>query len=94
MIQEVLEEQPHLMKDHYLRTSAELRTLVIVRSADNRLLTAVVTKEVELGHIAGFFRTRRRLGMYERMAPAPENGAGGGPTNAVNGEAARHLDPE
>ena len=26
------------------------------------------------------------------MAPAPEEGAGGGPANVVNGEAARHLD--
>ena len=35
------------MKDHYLRASAELRTLVIDRSADNRLIMAMVTKEVE-----------------------------------------------
>ena len=82
------------MKDHYLWTLAELHTLAIAHSADNEMLTSVVTKEVELGHIAGLLRTWRRMGMYEKMAPAPEEGAGGGPVNTVNGEAARHLDPE
>ena len=83
------------MKDNYLQTSVELWTLVIVWSANNGLLTAVVTKEVELEHIVGFFRTQRRVGMYERMAPMPEEVVGEGPmntVNAVNGEAARHLD--
>ena len=85
------------MQDHYLRTSAELRTLAIATSADNELLTSVVTKEVALGYIAGYFRMRRTLGMFERMAPALEGGAGGGPANKVNtrnGEVARQLDPE
>ena len=90
----ISEEQLHLVKDYYLWTLVELHTLAIAQSADNEMLMSVVTKEVELGHIAGFFRMRRRLGMYERMAPALEEGAGGGPANAVNGEAARHLNPE
>ena len=67
------------MQDHYLQTSAELRTLIIATSADNELLTSVVTKEVALGYIAGYFRMRRTLGMFERMDPALEGGAGGGP---------------
>ena len=81
------------MKDHYLRTSEKLYTLAMARSTDNKMLMSVVTKEVALGHIAEFFRTRRRLGMYKRMAPALEGGAGGRPANIVNagnGEAARH----
>ena len=85
------------MQDHYLQTSAELRTLTIATSADNELLTSVVTKEVALGYIAGYFRMRRTLGMFERMAPALEGGAGGGPANIVNawnGEAARQFNPE
>ena len=45
------------MKDHYLWTSAELHTLAITQSVDNKMLMSVATKEVELGHIAGFFRT-------------------------------------
>ena len=80
------------MKDHYIRTSAELRTLTIATSADKELLTSVVTKKVVLGYldkipnlsslvgyIAGYFRMRRILGIFERMAPALEGGAGGGP---------------
>ena len=55
LIQEDSEDQPHLFKDYYLRTSTELRTLAIVRSVDKGLLMAVVTKEVVLGHIAEFF---------------------------------------
>ena len=66
------------MQDHYIQTSAELHTLAIATSADNELLTSVVTKEVALGYIAGYFRMRRTLGMFERMAPAREGGAGGG----------------
>ena len=85
------------MKENYLRTSTELRTLAITRSVDNEQLMCAVTKEVVLGYIAGYFRMRRTLGMFERMAPALEGGAGGGPTNIVNmgnGDAARQFDPE
>ena len=97
LIQEDSEEQPHRMKDHYIQTSAELRTLTIATSTDKELLTSVVTKEVELRYIARYFRMRRTLGMFERMAPALEGGAGGGAANIVNagnGEAARQFDPE
>ena len=77
--------------DRYLWTSAEQRTLAIIWSADNGLLTAVVTKEVSLDTL------QRRVGMYERMAPVPEEVTGGGPGNAVsavNGEVARQFNPE
>ena len=97
LIQENSDEHPHCMKEHYLWTLAELCTLAIARSAENEQLTSVVTKEVVLGYIAGYFRMRRTLGMFERMASTLEGGAGGGPANIVNagnGEAARQFDPE
>ena len=31
--------------------------------------------------------------LYERMAPALEGGAGGGPANMGNGDVVRHFDP-
>ena len=69
LIQEEWEDQPHLVKYHYLQTLADLRTMAIVWSADDALLTAVVAKVVALRHIAEFFRTRRRVGMHKRMVP-------------------------
>ena len=78
LLHEVLAEHLNLVKDHYLRTLADLRTLAITQSTANSMITSVVTKEVELRYIAGFFKVRRNLGMHERMAPAPKEGAGGG----------------
>ena len=84
LIQENSEEHPHRMKEYYLRTLVELRKLAIARFTNIEPLTATVIKETELGYIAGYFRMRRTLGLYERMAPALQGGAGGGPGNLGN----------
>ena len=71
-----------------------LLTKEIIRSADNALLLFIVLKEMELGHIAEFFRTWRRVGMHERMALLQEEV--GGPANtayAGNRDTARQYDP-
>ena len=69
------------MKENFLRTTAEFRALAISQAANNAVLISVVIREVELRHIAGFFKTRRALGMHERMVLSPKDGAGGGPAN-------------
>ena len=77
----------------YLRTSLDLCTHAITRSANNEMIMMVAPKEVTLGHIREYFRMRTALGMYERLGATPVGGAGGGPANIVNagnGEAARH----
>ena len=50
-------------------------------------------KEVLLGHITDFLKARTPLGMYERMAPTPDDRARGEPANLENGETTRYLDP-
>lgn len=72
----------------------ELRELAITRSANNEWLMAPVTKETALRYITGYFRMRRMLGLFERMAPALEGGAGGGPANLGNGDTVKQFDPE
>ena len=95
LIQEEWEDQPNLMKDHYLQASEDLRTMVIIRSANDTLLTAMVMKEVALCHIVEIFRTQRRVGMHERMAP-PQEEAGEFTNTAYagNGDVARQHDPK
>ena len=69
--------------------------MAIFRSAEDALLTAVVTKEVALGHIVEFFRTPRRVGMQERMAlPQEEAGGLANATYTGNGDLARQHDPK
>ena len=73
------------MNENFLRITAELRALAMSQAANNVVLISVVIREVELGHIVGFFKTRRALGMHKRMALSLMNGAGGGPTNFIKG---------
>ena len=76
-----LEGEERDMRNTQCANLADLQIMAIVRSADDVLLTAVVSKEVVLGHIAEFFRTRRRMGMQERMAPVQKEV--GGPANTA-----------
>ena len=92
LIHETYEAHPHRMKEHFLKTTGELRSLAISRSPHHAVITAVVTKEIAIGHIAEFFRSRQRLGMFERMIPASTGMAGGESNRDGSGQATRALD--
>ena len=64
LLYEASADHPNLVKENFLRTSVDLRALVITQSTTNTVLTSVVTKEVELGHIAGFLKARTALRMH------------------------------
>ena len=78
LLYEVSAEYPNLVKNQYLRTVADLRALVITQSAANTVITSVVTKEVDLGHIAGFFKARKIWGCMREWPPQPRKGQEGG----------------
>ena len=92
LLHEASQEHPHCMKEHFLKTTGELHTLAISQSSHNAPITSIVTKEIKLGHIAAFFKARRALGLFERMAQAPVEIAGGEQVNSGNGEAPRYMD--
>ena len=56
----------------------------------------IMVREVQLGHIAKYFRWRTFMGHPKRLAGLPAGaGAGGGTANhGGNAEAARPNDPE
>ena len=51
IVYEESKQQPKQMKENFLRTTAEFRTLAITQAADSAMLTAMVVQEVELRHI-------------------------------------------
>ena len=58
LIQEEWEDQPNLVKDHYLRTSKSLWTRAIVKETNNLGLMSIVLRETRLRHMVEFFIAR------------------------------------
>ena len=94
MLTKNIDQHPTLVRDSFLGTTDKLWLLAITRGVNSAVISNSVIKEVELGHIAAFFRGRQALGLYERMAPNTFIGAGGGPGPVANPEVGRHLDPQ
>ena len=83
-----------MVRDWFLTSSNDYRVLAITRSAHSEAIASAVTKEAELGHLAGFFHGRQELGLYGKMnlntaaLGRGEIGRGGGL------EATRPVDPQ
>ena len=77
-----------------MSSNNDYRVLAITRSEHSGAISSAVTKEVELGHLAAFFRGRHELGLYGKINPNTSALAGGGPGMGVNLEAMRPADPQ
>ena len=45
-----IDQQPNIVKDHFLAASDNYRLLAITRNANSLAITSAVTKEAKLGH--------------------------------------------
>ena len=61
LIEEDSMEHPHHITEQYLRTSPELHTIPITRSAHNATNTHSIAKEVTLGYIEEYIIIRAAL---------------------------------
>ena len=68
MLTENVDQHPTLVKDNFLGTTDEFQLLAITKGVNSVAISNSLIKEVELGHIATFFRDRQVLGLCERMA--------------------------